>query len=256
MLVFISHASEDAPVARTIAEEFRSAGFSVWIAPDSILPGQAYNEAIVAGLQASDVVAVLVSSATNQSRHVAREVALADDQRKRLAPIRIEPVEPSDGLKYYLSLPQWIEWHAHREAALHPLIDLLRSGAPREPETNAAFAANKVANANTAPTNNLATIEVHRPKSFNYSMRNLAILIDGQKVGEVASGSSIRLVAPAGQVEISARADWFKSAPFIVDAAPGITQQLEVRVIAAADVRGQLAGLLGSSNYLKWSKLD
>ncbi len=49
---------------------------------------------------------------------MAREVGLADTQGKRIVPIGIEAVEPSDGLTYYLSLPQWVEWHMHGAAAL------------------------------------------------------------------------------------------------------------------------------------------
>lgn len=120
--VFVSHSTEDAAVARQVADALRAAGIGVWIAPDSIRPGEAYNEAIVAGLKASDVLAVLVSKASNASKHVAREVGLADSHGKKIIPIRIEAVEPSDGLTYYLSMPQWVEWHARGAAALTPVI--------------------------------------------------------------------------------------------------------------------------------------
>lgn len=73
--VFISHSTEDAAVARQVADALRGAGIGVWIAPDSIPPGEAYNEAIVVGLKASDTFAILVSRASNASKHVAREWA-------------------------------------------------------------------------------------------------------------------------------------------------------------------------------------
>jgi hypothetical protein len=45
--IFLSHASEDARIAREVAAAFTARGIAVWMAPDSILPGQVYNEAIV-----------------------------------------------------------------------------------------------------------------------------------------------------------------------------------------------------------------
>lgn len=84
----------------------RAAGVGVWLAPDSIKPGEAYNEVIVAGLRACETLAVLVSRSSNASKHLARDVALADGQGKRIIPIRLEAVEPSDGHTGYLGIPQ------------------------------------------------------------------------------------------------------------------------------------------------------
>src|SRR5689334_1196739 len=187
--VFLSHSTEDAAVARQVADALRAAGVAVWIAPDSIKPGEAYNEAIVAGLKASDTLAILVSKASNASKHVAREVGLADSQGKRIIPIRIEAVEPSDGLTYYLSMPQWVEWHRQGAAALAPLIGMLGGIGPApEPQRHSPPQSDVPAQAGGA-----AMIEIRRGNHLTGSARNVAILVDGEKAGEVGNGKTLVL---------------------------------------------------------------
>jgi hypothetical protein len=246
--VFLSHSTEDAVIARQVADALRAAGVAVWIAPDSIRPGEAYNEAIVAGLKASDTLAVLVSKASNASKHVAREVGLADSQGKRIIPIRIEPVEPSDGLTYYLSMPQWVEWHARGPAALAPMIGMLGGTGPAPELTRQQPAPPVHAGA--------AVIRVHRPSRGSYAARMIAILVDGQKVGEIANGATADFIVQAGRREIMARVDYVKSKPFAVDASAGRARVLELITPEMADVGGQVAGLLGQSNFFSWKLLE
>jgi hypothetical protein len=255
--VFLSHASEDAAVARQVAGALRAGGIAVWIAPESILPGQAYNEAIVAGLRDSDTFAILVSKASNVSKHVAREVGLADSQGKRIVPIRIEPVEPSDGLTYYLSLPQWVEWHAQGPDALGPVIAMLGGGAPAPV---AQQAPRPVAPVHSplppAVGQGVATIRIERASALAYSGRQYAILVDGQKIAEVANGATVDVQVAAGRREISCRVDYVKSDPFPVDVGPGQTAVLRVASAELSDIGGQLKGLFGSSSYFKWTRIS
>jgi hypothetical protein len=251
--VFVSHSTEDAAVARQVADALRAAGVGVWIAPDSIKPGEAYNEAIVAGLRACDTLVVLVSKASNASRHVAREVGLADGQGKRIVPIRIEAVEPSDGLTYYLSMPQWVEWHARGAAALTPMIGMLAGAVPDPAPVVAAPAAPPPPAAIAAGD---AVIEVRRTSQLAGSARNVAILINGEKVGEVGNGKSLTLHVKPGRWEIVARVDYIKSAPFAVDAEAGRLRIVELGLPNVVDVGAQLSGLLGQSKYFNWKLVE
>lgn len=250
--VFLSHSTEDAAVARQVADALRAAGLGVWIAPDSIRPGEAYNEAIVAGLKASDTLAVLVSKASNASKHVAREVGLADSLGKKIIPIRIEAIEPSDGLTYYLSMPQWVEWHARGAAALAPLIGMLGGGGAQP----APLAAPVPPSPPPPVQAGAALIRVHRPSRGSYAARMVAILVDGQKIGEIANGATADFTVPAGRHEVTARVDYVKSKPFTVDATAGRARVLELVMPDMADVGGQLSGLLGSSNFFSWKLIE
>lgn len=248
--VFLSHATEDAAIARQVADALRGAGVSVWIAPDSIQPGRAYNEAIVAGLRASDTLAVLVSAASNVSKHVAREVGLADTQGKRIVPIRIEAVEPSDGLTYYLSLPQWVEWHMHGAAALGPLVAMLGGAAPDVAPEPVVVRTPPVA------TGGVATIKIRRGNVIAYRARKFAILVDGQKVAEIGNDATIDVSVQAGRREVVCRVDYIKSQPFAVDVGAGQTAVLQLEAAELKDIGGQISGLLGSSGYFRWTRIS
>lgn len=72
--VRVSCATEDAAIARKVADAVRAAGVGVWIAPGSIKPEERYNKATAAKLRACGSLAVRVSRASDASKHVVREV--------------------------------------------------------------------------------------------------------------------------------------------------------------------------------------
>lgn len=210
--VFLSYSSEDADVAHRVVRALRAGGIQVWMAPESIRPGDVYNEAIVAGLRSSDALAVLVSRAANGSRHVAREVALADDLRKTIYPVRIEAVQPSDGLTYYLSLPQWIEWHKDGEPALRPLLAALgsprRTDAPRpQPATQRPI----------APADDRPVLEVRRLSTLQLEREVMQVLSDGERILDLKNGESGRVRLAPGPRTLVARITSLTSPPVQVE---------------------------------------
>jgi len=204
----------------------------------------------VAGLRACETLAVLVSRSSNAPKHVARDVALADGQGKRIIPIRIEAVEPSDGHTCYLSMPQWVEWHAHGASALAPRIAMLGHAGLVDVATP------QVQNPPPAIAGSDAMIEIRRGNHLTGSARNVAILVDGDKEGEVGNGKSLVFRVVPGQRVIAARFDYTKSAPFAVDAQPGRVRVVELGLPNIADVGAQLSGLLGQSKYFRLNLLD
>lgn len=259
--VFLSHSTQDVETARQIAAAIRAAGGDVWIAPDSILPGESYNEAIVAGVRGCDILAILVSPASNASRHVAREVALADDNGKRIVPIRIDAVEPSDGLKYYLGLAQWVEWHTHGPAALSAFLGLLGSGggarpSPADDQSQWRDTGRDVQPPFTPPSPQPSAsveLEIRRKSGFSASLRSVAILDGEVKLGEVGNGGVFSQTLSAGRHEIRARMDGVKSEPLIVDSSNGGRQVYELQL--GGDLKSHLVGMLGNKDYFKWSRI-
>lgn len=71
--VFISHASVDKPVARRIVETLRDKGINPWIDEDAILVGHSIPSRIAVGLDAADLLCVLISKAALESVWVTRE---------------------------------------------------------------------------------------------------------------------------------------------------------------------------------------
>lgn len=161
-------------------------------------------------------------------------------------PIRIEAVEPSDGLTYYLSLPQWVEWHSQGPAALASVISLLGGPAAASPPMSPPVVV----------AGQGAVIRIHRPSRGSYAARKIAILIDGQKVGEVANAATAEFAVAPGKRDVSARVDYVKSKPFSVDVVSGRPRELELVVPELGDLGGQVAGLLGQSNFFTWKIIE
>src|SRR4051812_7763041 len=107
--VFICHASRDAAMAQRAVEALEAAGVHCWIAPRDIDAGENYTQAILDGLEAAPAVVLVFSSATNESPHVARALEIAVGSGRRIVPVRLEAVEPSGSLRYFIGTSQWLE---------------------------------------------------------------------------------------------------------------------------------------------------
>ena len=107
--MFVCHASEDAAVARRLVEVLEAAGVPCWIAPRDISPGSEYTQAILDGLAAAPALLLVFSRAANLSPHVRRELEVAVATDTRLFPLRLEDVEPSASLRYFIGTWQWLD---------------------------------------------------------------------------------------------------------------------------------------------------
>jgi hypothetical protein len=107
--VFISHATVDQREAAVIVRQLEAGGIRCWIAPRDIALGSDYQAAILQAIQTMDAMIVVVSDAANQSRHVAKEVNLADEEKKPLYPLCLGKSAPDGALRYALSARQRFE---------------------------------------------------------------------------------------------------------------------------------------------------
>lgn len=114
--VFVSYASTDKVVAEALVHALEAAGIGCWIAPRDIRPGSDYPSAILDGIRSAELMVVVVSTGSNQSKHVFREVERAVNGGLSLVPFRIADIEPSPSLEYFLSCQQWLH-------ALPPPVD-------------------------------------------------------------------------------------------------------------------------------------
>ena len=72
-LVFISHSSRDKPAVKSLTKDLRRAGIDVWLDEWHIRVGTPITQAIQAGLESSEYVAVWLTRHAVQSRWVERE---------------------------------------------------------------------------------------------------------------------------------------------------------------------------------------
>ncbi len=107
--VFISHASEDAELAHRLADALRQAGRPVWIAPDDILPGEQWVEAIGRGLNISGIFVLLITPQAVRSSWVCYEVNLAITLERRarmeIVPLDVSEAEPPITWSIYQTIP-------------------------------------------------------------------------------------------------------------------------------------------------------
>jgi serine/threonine-protein kinase len=143
--LFISHSSEDAEVARALRGDLESAGYTCWMAPDDVVGTDTWTEQILAAIEGSKAMVVLISGSSNRSPHVSREVNLALGRGRPVLPVRIEDVAPEGSLEYLLSLVQRVDAFpppitSHRDRILRRLASIAQPEAATavEPETTPA----------------------------------------------------------------------------------------------------------------------
>ncbi len=107
--VFISYSSKDRGVADALFNELESTGVSCWMAPGSIGVGNDFADAITHAIKNSEAFILVFSANTNGSEHCQSEVSLAFDSGIRLVPFRIENVDPSPSLQYFLAKKHWLD---------------------------------------------------------------------------------------------------------------------------------------------------
>jgi hypothetical protein len=114
--VFVSYSTRDKPVADALVARLEQEGIRCWVAPRDVLPGRLWGEAIVDAIRTSRVMVVVLSGEANHSPQVLREVERAVANDVVVIPFRIESIEPTGAMSYYLASEHWLD-------ALTPPLD-------------------------------------------------------------------------------------------------------------------------------------
>lgn len=107
--VFISYAKKDKAVADAVCAGLEADKIRCWVAPRDIEPGTEWADSIMTAIADSRVMVIVFSSSSNTSKHVIREVEHAVNKNVTIIPFRIENIEPSGGMAYYVSVAQWLD---------------------------------------------------------------------------------------------------------------------------------------------------
>jgi len=127
--IFISHSSKDDRVASDICSTLEKHGLTCCMDHRDFRPGKDFDQEILDGIENSSAFILLLSTSSNDSYPVKTEVQLASDSGKGnwIFPVRIENVEPSKNLKFFLALKQWTDaFEEPLELQLNELIENLR----------------------------------------------------------------------------------------------------------------------------------
>ena len=106
---FISHSSKDGAIAAQLCKYLENHGKTCFIAPRNIRSGRDYAEEIIDGIDNSQTMVLLLSNHSNQSAHVLREVERAVSKSIPIITYKIEDVELSKSLEYFLMTNQWMD---------------------------------------------------------------------------------------------------------------------------------------------------
>jgi hypothetical protein len=108
--VFISYSSKEQFIADAICGALEREKIKCWIAWRDNQHGRtSYGESIIDAINECHVMVVILSSASNVSPYVLREVERAVSKGVPIVPFRVEDVKPSRSLEFYLSAPNWLD---------------------------------------------------------------------------------------------------------------------------------------------------
>ncbi len=100
---FICYSSHDKAVAEAVCATLESRHIRCWIAPRDVLPGSEWAEAIVDAIDGSSVLVLVLSSSSNSSPQVIREVGRAASKDIPIIPLQIDSVLLSKAMEFFVS---------------------------------------------------------------------------------------------------------------------------------------------------------
>ncbi|HEX6383727.1 MAG TPA: SUMF1/EgtB/PvdO family nonheme iron enzyme [Anaerolineae bacterium] len=123
--IFISHAQQNAAFAQRLAGDLKAHNYAVWIAPDSIRPGEKWVEAISRGLDESGVFVLVLTPHAVKSQWVRREtdaaIEMEHEGEMNLVPLLVEPSRVPALWRVY----QRISFRSDYDAGLKSLLEHL-----------------------------------------------------------------------------------------------------------------------------------
>lgn len=107
--VFISYSSKDKTTADAICNNLEKNGMRCWIAPRDALAGKNYGKSIVEAIKEAKILVLVLSSNANQSDFVMRELERAVSTGTTIIPFRIEEIDPSESIEFFIASAHWLD---------------------------------------------------------------------------------------------------------------------------------------------------
>ncbi len=107
--VFLSHASEDEAVTRTVLKALEASELPCWFSPRDSRAGEEYGPMLVAAMERARVCVVIFSRHTERSSNVHSEIVCADNAHIPIILFPVDDARPSpEGLGYFLNRFSWL----------------------------------------------------------------------------------------------------------------------------------------------------
>ncbi len=106
--IFISFSSSEYEQASKVVDNLEKHNFPCFIANRDLVAGKEYAEQLISNIESAGVVLLMLSKASNNSPHVLREIEFAVSHKIPIIVYKIEEVELSKSMEYFLMTHQWI----------------------------------------------------------------------------------------------------------------------------------------------------
>lgn len=116
--VFISYSSKDSKIVEKIVAMLKEAGISYWKAPEMIPAGSNYAREIPRAIAQCQVFLLVISSYSQESIWVEKEIDCAINDRKTIVPLKLTEDDLSDMFRFYLNNVQTISYAENPAEAL------------------------------------------------------------------------------------------------------------------------------------------
>jgi hypothetical protein len=107
--VFVSHSAKDKTVSDALVAKLEEQGIRCWVAPRDVVPGADWGESIIDAIESSRIMVLIFSASANGSPQIKREIERAVDKGVYTIPFRIEDVQPTKALEYFISSAHWLD---------------------------------------------------------------------------------------------------------------------------------------------------
>jgi len=139
--LFISYARQDQVFVRKLAADLQALGADIWLDVQDIAPGTKWSSAIQTGLDASEIMLVIVTPNSMSSTNVEDEWQYYLEQHKPVIPVLLERAR----MHFRLSPIQYVDFNMQPyEGGLRQLHERLKSlGIALQPVTDEFLAASR-----------------------------------------------------------------------------------------------------------------
>jgi hypothetical protein len=122
--LFLSYCRADRQLAEQFVRAATERGVTVWF-DEKIEGGEDWRHSIVDALAKAKALVILFSEHSNASDQLIKELAVADNMRKRVIPVLVSDCEPTGAYLYELASRNWVSIHPNPETRLSLLVEHL-----------------------------------------------------------------------------------------------------------------------------------
>jgi len=135
--VFISYSRREAPFVDVLLDALEDKGIQVWVDYHCLVPGKAWLDQIFSGIDAAEVLLLVVSKASMASKNVELEYAQALEKKKRIILIIFEAVP----LPAAFGSCEWLDFRGPFKQSLNALLVRLDKPVKQPPAPQKGFRA-------------------------------------------------------------------------------------------------------------------